>query len=106
MATLSGGGVSLETKESIDLHDERTVVEGWKAGRQRVAFLVVHHKELAAWPVLPPESRVGRHGVRSGVVLQQGAHEHQRRHRVGQVGSHGSMPAAHSLRWRRPNGRS
>ena len=62
MATLSGGGVSLETKESIDFHDERTVVEGWKAARQGVPFLVVHDEELAAWPVLPPESRVGRDG--------------------------------------------
>ena len=60
----------------------RFVSAGKRRG-QRVPLFVEHHEQLAAGPILPAQAHVGGHRVAAGVVLQQRAHEHQRRHRVG-----------------------
>ena len=74
-------------EQAIDLDDERPVREYGKAARRRVALLVVDDEQLAAGTVFPAQPRRWPTRCRAGVVLQQRAREHQRRHRVGRRAS-------------------
>ncbi len=49
---------SLKAEESIDLHDERAILQRGEAGRQRVALVRVDHEQLAPRSILPPEPDV------------------------------------------------
>src|SRR6187402_2523238 len=48
-----------ETKQTVDLHDERAIERAGKAGQRRVAAVAVNHEHFAAGLILPSEPRVG-----------------------------------------------
>src|SRR5262245_12671029 len=71
-----------EPKQAVDLYDECAILKLGIAGRYRIPLVVVDDEQLAARTVFPAQADIRRHGAGAGVVLQQCADEHGRRHGV------------------------
>src|SRR6266576_5587031 len=79
------GLYGLEAEESVDFHDERTILQIWKSSHDRVALVGVDDEQFAAGQVFPAEAKVAAERTVARAELEQRTREHSRREPV--VGS-------------------
>ena len=80
---------SLEAQQFVQFYDEAAILKGWSAGHHvGIVRVGVHHEQLAARLILPPEAKVRCHGRAVRRVLDQSRHEHSWRHGVGGAGTY------------------
>lgn len=57
------------SKQSVELDNEGTIFESWKARGQRVPFVGIDDEQLAAWLIFPSKPNVSPQGIATGIEL-------------------------------------